>query len=426
MIKSQEFKARHRTESRYFSRERVLTFEVVLMLIVQKGAKSIQLLLNEFLSKLVLPLVSKSAYSQARQHLSPSAFIELNQKGVVEPLYSDDEYQRYWGYRVLGIDGSRVILPDSEAIYEAFGRVKRTSGKKGVKGAGHYSYAQASALYDVLNKVALDSLFEPCRSYEVDLAERHLPHTQADDLLVCDRNYGSYRWLATLVKHERAFVIRCQHNSFKAVQSMFAGQGPDSQLVTLKVHHAKRGEIRERGLPEQITVRLVRLVLADGTIEVLVTNLLDEQRYPTTGFGPLYNLRWGVETFYGRLKTRLTLQNFSGYTVEAVKQDFFAAVFLTGLETLLADEAQLQLGQRTSHTQHTYQVNHAVSFNAIKNHAFELLYDDDLDLDTLCQQLTLLFLTDPTCIRPQRHVPRRHPNYYKRYVFHRHKRKVCF
>jgi hypothetical protein len=207
---------------------------------------------------------------------------------------------------------------------------------------------------------------------------------------------------------------------------MFAGQGPDSQIVTLKVHHAKRGEIRERDLPEQIRVRLVRLVLADGTIEVLVTNLLDEQRYPTAGFGPLYNLRWGVETFYGRLKTRLTLQNFSGYTLEAVKQDFFAAVFLTGLETLLTDEAQAQLGQRTSHTQHTYQVNHAVSFNAIKNHAFELLYDDNLDLETLCQQLTLLFLTDPTCIRPQRHVPRRHPNYYKRYVFHRHKRKVCF
>ena len=57
---------------------------------------------------------------------------------------------------------------------------------------------------------------------------------------------------------------------------VFAGQGPDSQLVTLKVHHAKRREIRERALPEQITVRLVRLVLADGTIEVLVTNLLDD------------------------------------------------------------------------------------------------------------------------------------------------------
>ena len=396
------------------------------MLIIQKSAKSLQLLLNEFLSKLALSLVTKSAYSQARQHLSHTAFIELNQKGVVEPMYSDNEVQRYWGYRVLGIDGSRVILPDSEAIYEAFGRVKRTSGKKGLKGEGHYSFAQASVLYDVLNKVALDSLFEPCRTYEVDLAERHLPHTQEGDLLVCDRNYGSYRWLATLVQQQRAFVIRCQHNSFKAVMAMFAGQGPDSQIVTLKVHHAKRREIRERGLPEQIRVRLVRLVLDDGTVEVLVTNLLDEQRYPTAGFGPLYNLRWGVETFYGRLKTRLTLQNFSGYTVEAVKQDFFAAVFLTGLESLLADEAQAQLLQRTTHTQHTYQVNHAVSFNALKNYVFELLFDDTLDLDTLCQQLTQLFLTDPTCIRPHRLVQRRHPNYYKRYVFHRHKRKVCF
>ncbi|MCB0181414.1 MAG: transposase [Anaerolineae bacterium] len=218
---------------------------------MQKSAKAIQLVLNEFLTKLALPLVSKSAYSQARQHLSHTAFMELNQVGVVEPMYSDNEYERYWGYRVLGIDGSRVILPDSEAIYEGFGRIKRTSGKKGVKGEGHYSYAQASVLYDVLNKIALDSCFEPGRSYEVDLAKRHLAYTQATDLLVCDRNYGSYRWLATLVKQERAFVIRCQHNSFKAVQRMFADQGADSQIVTLKVNSAKRREIRERELPEQ-------------------------------------------------------------------------------------------------------------------------------------------------------------------------------
>ncbi|MCB0155711.1 MAG: hypothetical protein H6633_04755 [Anaerolineales bacterium] len=93
---------------------------------------------------------------------------------------------------------------------------------------------------------------------------------------------------------------------------------------------------------------------------------------------------------------------------------------------MLTDEAQAQLHLRTGHTQHAYQINHAVSFNTIKNHIFELLYDDQLDVDTLCHQLTQLFFTDPTCIRPLPHVPRRHPNYYKRYVFHRHKHKVCF
>ena len=396
-----------------------------MVLIMQKSAKSIQLVLNELLGKLLLPLVSKSAYSQARQHLSHTAFIELNQVGVVESYYEAGDERRFWGFRVLGIDGSKVILPDNEAIYEAFGRIKRTSGKKGVKGEGYYSYAQASVLYDVLNKIAIDSLFAESRAYEVDLAQRHLAHTNSDDLLLCDRNYPSYRWLATLIHHDRSFVIRCQHHSFKAVQAMFRGEGADSQSVTLSVPAAKAKDIRKRHLPSQITVRFVRLILSDGTIEVLVTNLLDEEQYPTAEFGPLYNLRWGVETFYQRLKTRLTLENFSGYSVEAVKQDFFAAVFLTGLETILTDDAQTQLQQYSTHTQHTYQVNNAVAFNAVKNHVFELLYDD-IDLDTLVDKLTQLFLTDPTCIRPNRHVARRQPNFYQRYVFHRHKRKACF
>ena len=49
--------------------------------------------------------VTASAYSQARYKLKHSAFIELNQKAVVDTLYVDDDYQRFWGYRLLAVDG---------------------------------------------------------------------------------------------------------------------------------------------------------------------------------------------------------------------------------------------------------------------------------------------------------------------------------
>lgn len=424
-MNAEEFKARHRSEARYFSRERVLTFKVMLMLILSKGAKSIQLLLNEVLDKLELGLVSKSAYSQARSHLKHTAFIELNQKAIVEVSYQDEDYQRYWGYRVLGIAGSKVILPDSESVYEAFGKVKRTSGRKGGQVIGYYSYGLASVLYDVLNDIALDSVLADTRAYEVDLAEGHLSHTQADDLLLCDRNYPSYRFLATLIKHKRHFVIRCSRSSFAPVRAMFAGKGADSQIVCLKPHSSKQADIRRRGLPRQITVRLVRLTLANGDVEILVTDLLDEQSYPTAEFGPLYHLRWGVETFYGRLKTRLLLENFSGYSAEAVKQDFFATVFITGLESLLTDTAETRLQSRSNQTQHLYQVNRAVSFNALKNHVLALL-ETEADLDTLFDKLTRLFLTDPSCTRPDRPVPRRKRSAYRLLNFHRRFKKICF
>jgi hypothetical protein len=421
----EEFKARHRTEARYFSRERVLSFKVVLMMMLSKGAKGLQLMLNEVLGKLGVGPVSKSAYSQARRHLKHTAFIELNQKAIVDVTYQDDQYQRYWGYRVLGIDGSKIILPDSDSIYDSFGKIKQTSGQKGGEVIGYYSYGLASVLYDVLNEIAIDSVLADSRAYEVDLAEGHLAYTQADDLLLCDRNYPSYRWLATLVKQNRHFVIRCGRNSFAPVRAMFGGKGVDSRQVTLNPHSSKRADIRRRALPLQLTVRLVRLTLPNGDIEVLVTDLLDESRYPTDEFGPLYRRRWGIETFFGRLKSRLLLENFSGFSPEVVRQDFFATIFITGLESLLTDTAKAQLQARSQQTQHLYQVNRAVSFNAVKNHVLELLYSDT-DLDTLLPQLTRLFLTAPSCTRHARFVPRQKRSARRLLNFHRRFKKICF
>jgi hypothetical protein len=41
-------------------------------------------------------------------------------------------------------------------------------------------------MYDVLNRVALDSVLGPARAYEVDLAMKHLA-MQDNDLLLCYR-----------------------------------------------------------------------------------------------------------------------------------------------------------------------------------------------------------------------------------------------
>lgn len=50
-------------------------------------------------------------------------------------------------------------------------------------------------------------------------------------------------------------------------------------------------------------------------------------------------VRCGIKTFYDRLKTRLALEHFTGTTVEAVTQDFFATILLSGLESILIQDA---------------------------------------------------------------------------------------
>src|SRR5690242_13561988 len=82
------FLERHRKSSVAFTRQRHLIFPVVMLLVLQKTVKSIQLHLNEFFDKLSDGLsqrtVTASAWTQARSKLSYTAFIELNQFAVLD------------------------------------------------------------------------------------------------------------------------------------------------------------------------------------------------------------------------------------------------------------------------------------------------------------------------------------------------------
>jgi hypothetical protein len=222
---------------------------------------------------------------------------------------------------VLAVDGSKLLLPDSEDVREVFGTIAWTVGNT-TEQQGENPYALASVLYDVLNRVAIDARLGKAKAYEVDLAVELMAHTQAADLLIMDRNYPSYRMLAELTQHQWDFVIRCSAASFKKARSMLKGEGSDSQIVTLTPCAEQRRDIKRLNLPLSLRVRLVRVRLSTGEWEVLVTSLLDDVRYPSVEFLELYGLRWGIETFYGLLKTCLALENFSGTGAEAVKQDF--------------------------------------------------------------------------------------------------------
>lgn len=406
--------------AKYFSRARVLTFPIVMMILIQKSAKSMQLVLNEFLGKMKVPPVTSSAFTQARAHLKHEAFIELNQEAIVKVFYSDDEYKRYKGYRVLGVDGSKIYLPREKDIIAEFGGTPSNQYVEAIR-----PFALGSVLYDVLNRIAIDSQLAKAKAYEVDLAIEHLEHTEEDDLLIFDRNYPSYRFLATLTKAERAYLIRCSKGSFSAVRNMFDGNGPDSQLVTLKVPSAQTKEINGLELPCEITVRLVRVMLDTGEMEVLITSLLDEIEHPAEDFKSLYFLRWGSETFYDLIKNRLELENFTGKTVESVRQDFYAAIYISGLETLLTGAAQSVLQTRAAKNRYPLQVNHAVSFNAIKNHVFELLCTEDNE-DYLLEKLSRLFLQKPTAVKKNRSNPRPKLTPSERLNFYKRIRKICF
>ena len=383
-----------------------------------------QNVVNELMNDCNRDPVSGSAYSQARYKLKHTAFIELNQKAVVETVYADKHHLRFRGMRVLAVDGSKILLPDSEDVRNEFGTLSYSRGPDSSV-RGEHPYAVASVLYDVLNRIVLTAELGKADAYEVDLAVQHLEHARPGDLLIMDRNYPSYRMLAELTRRNLDFVIRCSSSSFSAARKMLKGEGPDSQVVRLKPSAGRLSQVRKLGLPQTLTVRFVCVRLNTGEREVLVTSLTDEQSFPSENFQELYYLRWGVETFYGVLKTRLGLENFTGHKAEAVRQDFFSTLYLSGLESVLTADAQTQLDARKTRCQH--KVNRAVSFNALKNQAISLLLSDDPDdTEQLFERLTQLFLQSPCSVRPDRSPPRKKPSDRRSAAFQKRRKKICY
>ncbi len=104
LLNDESFKDEHRTFYNFFTRKYKLDFVAVILIILQKSIKPLQLVLNEFFKKLDNGiLVTKSAFTQARRHLKPEAFVTLNQKAVVDAFYADGNYEKAWGFRLLAI-----------------------------------------------------------------------------------------------------------------------------------------------------------------------------------------------------------------------------------------------------------------------------------------------------------------------------------
>jgi Transposase DDE domain len=425
------FTQRHRVRPEDFTRERQLTFPVVMLFVLQKTVKSIQCHLHEFLNELagegVFEPVTAGAWTHARAKLRHTAFIELNQTTVLPSAYgveSEPKLRRWRGHRLLGVDSSLLRLPRSPEMLETFGAVE-VRNHLGATGTT-YAEGRMSVLYDLLNRIGLDGRLESSRVGEVELAIEQLRQAGPGDVLVNDRGFTGYAYLAWHHQLGLDYIARCSSGSFAAAQELFrlkrAGR---SKTVRLLAPADQRAELRAIGLPLELTVRFVSVRLPTGELEVLATSLLDEQQYPSGEFLNVYHCRWNHETFYGMIKGRLDLENFSGQTVEAVRQDFFATLLLCNLESVLTESAGQVLREQSAGEHHPRQVNHAVAFHALKDQLLELLYSE-LPIETVVERLQIMFVGAPVSVRSKRKPPRKKLSMFRSYHFQRRVRKIVF
>jgi len=117
---TQEFRDACRTSKRHFTRSRIFSFPILVVMIVNLLKKSLQVDVTNFTELIALPNTTRQAFSAARMKFRPQAFEALNQV-LIDEYYTDNDYKTFHGFRLIAIDGLTLELPDTKQTRKKFG-----------------------------------------------------------------------------------------------------------------------------------------------------------------------------------------------------------------------------------------------------------------------------------------------------------------
>lgn len=205
------------------SRNRVLSFAHVVVLILSGHKLSLQHALNKFFSLLgeVFHVPTAAAYCQAKQKVKPEVFAHLSAV-VCDDFYRLDEREgqvRLWhGHRLLGADGRYLNLPDTASLRATFGVHENQPRKE----ENQRVQALAVLVHDLGNDLVTGGALASSHSSEKGLLLGELwGATVEGDVLVLDRNSADYTIIARASKEGREVVIRCPRQSFSVVHQFW-------------------------------------------------------------------------------------------------------------------------------------------------------------------------------------------------------------
>lgn len=350
------YKARCVKGTTHFIRNRKMNFSDYILYLISSTRNSLQAGVSAFVRKMHKEQddYSKQAFSKQRMYIKPEAIWEFVQV-TIEHFYKEAEFDTFHGYLVAAVDGIRYNLPNTHELKEKFGE-QLTSRSPQVQALG-------SCLYDVLNGLVLDAQLTGCHSSEGKLAQKHLdalsnlPYDKY--LLLFDRGYPSYKLLASLKQHNCAYVMRCSREFLKKIQTE-----SNDCIVTHRFYANRK---------DSVQMRIITLELPNGDKERLATNLMDDS-LTIEDFRGLYHARWGIETKYNDLKNKLEIENFSGKSEIAIRQDYFATIFLANLAAILVFQMRDQVQEaRHECNKYQYKQNMNLTISELKQNVLKLL-----------------------------------------------------
>ena len=263
---------------------------------------------------------------------------------------------RFHGHRTFFVDGSSASMPDTQTLQSCFGM------PSGMKPGCGFPVVKLLMLFDAATGLIREVLLSPYRSHELPLVPQLHRRIKPEDLLIGDRGFCSFVHLASLVQkglhglfrlHQRITVhfaagdLDCPGMRKSRIKIL----GTDDQLVVYCKPRQRPKWMSQQeydALPMELHVRELRYRTGRAgfrsQVVVLVTTLLDPEKYPALELAQLYARRWQVEVNFRHLKTTLKMAVLHGKSPKMVETEILAYVLVYNLVQLVIHEGARRQG----------------------------------------------------------------------------------
>lgn len=245
-----------------------------------------------------LKAVTDQALIHAKKRLGvdPMALLFQRLAGHIRPKPS------FHGFRVWGIDGVRINVPDTPENEAAFGRWKSSKG-----GQTAFPQMLAVALVSTDRHQIKDIILNHSRDPERPCAEQLIAPLTSSDLVFMDRGFHAVWLFQKFIDKGVPFVCRAL-TSFKPDVLQRLGEGDYLVRIEARVPidpSEAHGREQTHRLVQQ-TMRMLEYEIGTNERVRLLTTLTDPLEYPARELAVFYHERWEVEIVYDELKTHLT------------------------------------------------------------------------------------------------------------------------
>jgi len=289
-----------------------------------------------------VPSPDTGAYSKARHRFSERVLRRLVPE-TADALELKVSTARQWcGRQVRVMDGTTVLMSDTAANQKAY---PQHSNQK--PGCG-FPLLKLVAVFSLWTGAVVTACVSCFKTSELEMSRLLYQQLEPGDVALADQAYGTFVDLALVQKQGADGVFRrhhARHSDFRRGKRLGIGdhavRWPKPSCCP---QHMSKEEFAQ--LPEFLEVREVSILLRRQGFRdkhiIIVTTLLDAQRYSAKQLGLLYGLRWqAAEVNLRHLKTTLGMEMLSAKTPQMVRKDLWAHLLAYNLlRTVMLQTAQ--------------------------------------------------------------------------------------